>query len=288
MMIKSMTGYGRSAVKNGSGQISVTVRAVNSRYFDLKIRGFDLDPALDLDIRNRTQEILKRGSIQLVFEINHNSGTEGLLQFNKSRYEAIESLLQTIQMEYGRHIELSQIVSLKDLFSENDQDKIQPKNILKGLNDALGQADEMRSTEGKIIQKSMEDQLKSFCEKIDKLEQQVKKASKIRKEKYQKKISELLETVPVDETRLAQEIAILSEKADITEEILRCRSHMEQYLSFLQEVEPVGKRLNFLLQETHREINTIGAKNSDMTLTNLVIELKNDTEKLREQAQNIL
>ena len=287
-MIKSMTGYGRSAVKNGSGQISVTVRAVNSRYFDLKIRGFDLDPALDLDIRNRTQEILKRGSIQLVFEINHNSGTEGLLQFNKSRYEAIESLLQTIQMEYGRHIELSQMVSLKDLFSENDQDKIQPKNILKGLNDALGQADEMRSTEGKIIQKSMEGQLKSFCEKIDKLEQQVKKASKIRKEKYQKKISELLETVPVDETRLAQEIAILSEKADITEEILRCRSHMEQYLSFLQEVEPVGKRLNFLLQETHREINTIGAKNSDMTLTNLVIELKNDTEKLREQAQNIL
>ena len=287
-MIKSMTGYGRSAVKNGSGQISVTVRAVNSRYFDLKIRGFDLDPALDLDIRNRTQEILKRGSIQLVFEINHNSGTEGLLQFNKSRYEAIESLLQTIQMEYGRHIELSQIVSHKDLFSENDQDKIQPKNILKGLNDALGQADEMRLTEGKIIQKSMEDQLKSFCEKIDKLEQQVKKAGKIRKEKYQKKISELLETVPVDETRLAQEIAILSEKADITEEILRCRSHMEQYLSFLQEVEPVGKRLNFLLQETHREINTIGAKNSDMTLTNLVIELKNDTEKLREQAQNIL
>lgn len=287
-MIKSMTGYGRSAVKNGSGQISVTVRAVNSRYFDLKIRGFDLDPALDLDIRNRTQEILKRGSIQLVFEMNHNNGTEGLLQLNKSRFEAIESLLQTIQVEYGRHIELSEIVSLKDLFSENDQDKIQPKNILKGLNDALGQADEMRSTEGKIIQKSMEDQLKSFCEKIDKLEQQVKKAGKIRKEKYQKKISELLETVPVDETRLAQEIAILSEKADITEEILRCRSHMEQYLSFLQEVEPVGKRLNFLLQETHREINTIGAKNSDMTLTNLVIELKNDTEKLREQAQNIL
>ena len=287
-MIKSMTGYGRSAVKNGSGQISVTVRAVNSRYFDLKIRGFDLEPALDLDIRNRTQEILKRGSIQLVFEMNHNNGTEGLLQLNKSRYEAIESLLQTIQVEYGRHIELSEIVSLRDLFSENDQDKIQPKNILKGLNDALGQADEMRSTEGKIIQKSMEDQLKSFCEKIDKLEQQVKKAGKIRKEKYQKKISELLETVPVDETRLAQEIAILSEKADITEEILRCRSHMEQYLSFLQEVEPVGKRLNFLLQETHREINTIGAKNSDMTLTNLVIELKNDTEKLREQAQNIL
>ena len=287
-MIKSMTGYGRSTVKNGSGQISVTVRAVNSRYFDLKIRGFDLDPALDLDIRNRTQEILKRGSIQLIFEMNQDNGTEGLLQLNKSRYEAIESLLQTIQMEYGRHIELSQIVSLKDLFSENDQDKIQPKNILKGLNDALGQADEMRSTEGKIIQKSMEDQLKSFCEKIDKLEQQVKKASKIRKEKYQKKISELLETVPVDETRLAQEIAILSEKADITEEILRCRSHMEQYLSFLQEIEPVGKRLNFLLQETHREINTIGAKNSDMTLTNLVIELKNDTEKLREQAQNIL
>ena len=287
-MIKSMTGYGRSTVNNGNGQISVTVRAVNSRYFDLKIRGFDLDPALDLDIRNRTQEILKRGSIQLVFEMNHNNGTEGLLQLNKSRYEAIESLLQTIQVEYGRHIELGEIVSLKDLFSENDQDKIQPKNILKGLNDALGQADEMRSTEGKTIQKSMEDQLQSFCEKIDKLEQQVKKAGKIRKEKYQKKISDLLETVPVDETRLAQEIAILSEKADITEEILRCRSHMEQYLSFLQEVEPVGKRLNFLLQETHREINTIGAKNSDMTLTNLVIELKNDTEKLREQAQNIL
>jgi len=287
-MIKSMTGYGRSTVKNGSGQISVSIRAVNSRYFDLKIRGFDLDPALDLDVRNRTKDVLKRGSIQLIFEMDHDGGTEGLLRLNKSRYEAIESLLQTIQMEYGRHIALGEIVSLKDLFSENDQDKIQPKNILKSLNDALKQTDEMRSTEGKTIQKSMEDQLKSFCEKIDKLEHQVKNAGKIRKEKYQKKISELLDTVPVDETRLAQEIAILSEKVDITEEILRCRSHVEQYLSFLHEDEPVGKRLNFLLQETHREINTIGAKNSDITLTNLVIELKNDTENLREQAQNIL
>ena len=104
----------------------------------------------------------------------------------------------------------------------------------------------------------------------------------------EKKINELLETIPVDEYRLAQEIAVLAEKTDITEEIVRCRSHLDQYLSFLHEKETVGKRLTFLLQEINREINTIGAKNSDIDLTNLVIELKNDTEKLREQAQNIL
>ena len=132
------------------------------------------------------------------------------------------------------------------------------------------------------------DKLIILEQKIDKLESFEKAALMDQKAKYKKKINELLGTVPVDEYRLAQEIAVLAEKADITEEIVRCRSHFDQYLSFLHEKEPVGKRLTFLLQETNREINTIGAKNSDIELTNLVIELKNDTEKLREQAQNIL
>ena len=278
-----MTGFGRSTNKNGSGQLSITIRAVNSRYFDLKIRGVDLDPELDLEIRTRARKILKRGNIQIVMELDLSDKSEGLLQLNKSRYEAIESLLQSIQMEYGRHIELSNIVTLKDLFLENDQNNLQQKQVISCLNEALKQV-----SEGTKIRETMEEQVCSFRKKIDKLESFEKAALMDQKVKYKKKINELLGTVPVDEYRLAQEIAVLAEKADITEEIVRCRSHLDQYLSFLHEKEPVGKRLTFLLQETNREINTIGAKNSDIELTNLVIELKNDTEKLREQAQNIL
>ena len=165
-----MTGFGRSTNKNGSGQLSITIRAVNSRYFDLKIRGVDLDPELDLEIRTRARKILKRGNIQIVMELDLRDKSEGLLQLNKGRYEAIESLLQSIQMEYGRHIELSNIVTLKDLFLENDQSNLQQKQVISCLNEALKQVDGMRVSEGTKIRETMEEQVCSFHKKIDKLE----------------------------------------------------------------------------------------------------------------------
>ena len=283
-----MTGFGRSTNKNGSGQLSITIRAVNSRYFDLKIRGVDLDPELDLEIRTRARKILKRGNIQIVMEVDLRDKSEGLLKLNKSRYEDIESLLQSIQMEYGRHIELSNIVTLKDLFLENDQSNLQQKQVISCLNEALKQVDGMRVSEGTKIRETMEEQVCSFHKKIDKLESFEKAALMDQKAKYKKKINELLGTVLVDEYRLAQEIAVLAEKADITEEIVRCRSHLDQYLAFLHEKEPVGKRLTFLLQETNREINTIGAKTDIIKISHLVVDLKDELEKIREQVQNIV
>ena len=156
-MIKSMTGFGGDTVNTERGQLSIAIRVVNSRYFDLKVRGINLGPELDLETSSMLREFLKRGNIQLIIESNSSDNSEKLLKLNKRRYEAIESMLQAIQMEYGRHIELSDIITFKDLFVEIDKHDPQKDQFIPCLIKALKQVDAMRKTEGKKIHKIAED-----------------------------------------------------------------------------------------------------------------------------------
>lgn len=282
-----MTGYGRSTATNKQTQITVRVRAVNSRFLDLKIRGTELGPELDMKIRDKISKSLLRGSIQVYIDIGLNPNSDSLV-FNKSKFESIDKQLLDIQKEYGQHIAMSDLVSLRDLFSDTNIDSIPANEVLKVLDEALKQTSQMRINEGEKLQKDMTEK----CVHIDHLLNDVKSLSKEgaeeRKTAYISKINELTDSIQPDETRVYQEIAILAEKADITEEIVRLQSHLEQLKSFLSANEPVGKRMNFLLQEMVREVNTIGSKNVNLSVTSLVIEIKSEVEKLREQIQNIL
>ncbi len=282
-----MTGYGRNSTTNNMMQITVRVRVVNSRFLDLKVRGTELDPELDMKVRDRISTVLNRGNVQIHIDVTPIQGG-GLLVFNRKKFEAIDKQLLEIQKEYGQHIAMSDLISYRDIFNESISEQLNSSDVLSALEGALNQTNDMRINEGEKLQKDFESRCKCLDELINQIEKLSEGASLERKDSYLKKIKELMDKVQIDETRLYQEIAIIAERTDITEELVRFRSHIEQFKTLLSSNEPVGKRLNFLLQEMVREINTIGSKNIDSQVTPLVIEVKSEVEKLREQVQNIL
>ena len=286
-MIQSMTGYGRGVTGKGAGKVIVLIRAVNGRFLEVKIRGLDIDPSDDKKIRDIISENLIRGTVHVNFEMDGN-GLSQTLSFNKDRFEAIESILLNIQKDYGRHLDMGDIVNANDLFTHVDIDSPESKLLIKAVENACDEVTQMRKAEGEKLKKDFEDRLSILEKVLNQVEKELPKEFQKREKRYKSRIAELLDGSLVDENRIAQEIAMLAEKADVTEETVRLKSHFQQFKSLLSEKGSAGKRLNFLLQEISREINTIGSKSSSDLIVNHVITLKDEAEKMREQIQNIL
>ena len=286
-MIQSMTGYGRGVTGKGAGKVIVLIRAVNGRFLEVKIRGLDIDPSDDKKIRDIISENLIRGTVHVNFEMDGN-GLSQTLSFNKDRFEAIESILLNIQKDYGRHLDMGDIVNANDLFTHVDIDSPESKLLIKAVENACDEVTQMRKAEGEKLKRDFEDRLSILEKVLNQVEKELPKEFQKREKRYKSRIAELLDGSLVDENRIAQEIAMLAEKADVTEETVRLKSHFQQFKSLLSEKGSAGKRLNFLLQEISREINTIGSKSSSDLIVNHVITLKDEAEKMREQIQNIL
>ena len=286
-MIQSMTGYGRGVTGKGAGKVIVLIRAVNGRFLEVKIRGLDIDPSDDKKIRDIISQNLIRGTVHVNFEMEGN-GQYQTLSFNKDRFEAIESILLNIQKDYGRHLDMGDIVNANDLFTHVDIDSPESKLLIKAVENACDEVTQMRKAEGEKLKRDFEDRLSILEKVLNQVEKELPKEFQKREKRYKSRIAELLDGSLVDENRIAQEISMLAEKADVTEETVRLKSHFQQFKSLLSEKGSAGKRLNFLLQEISREINTIGSKSSSDLIVNHVITLKDEAEKMREQIQNIL
>ena len=286
-MIKSMTGFGRGSAGKDLNKIDVEIRTVNSRFLETKIRGFNLDPILELKVRNTLETSLQRGNVQVRFELNSGQDSQKL-SFNRKRFEILQDVIKKIHVDYGQRMNLSEIVSTNDLLSADEPENLKPGIILKAVELALNQVNEMREKEGHQIQTDILNRMELLQTRIDEVGEISGKFSLEKQIQMREKISELLDGEALDETRLIQEVAFLSERADVTEEIVRCKSHFTQLSSYMNQEEPVGKRINFLIQEIGREVNTIGSKSPQPTVTNHVIEIKGELEKIREQVQNIL
>ncbi len=287
-MIKSLTGFGNIELKEESAQLNIIIRTVNSRFLDIKFRGIDLNPKLEMVIRQEIQNYLNRGSVQIY--INHKNGGKNNkeIKFNRERYEQIESVINIIQTEYGRHIQLSDLISLTDLLDGSESIEIDDSKMLKGVIRAIKQVDEMRKEEGTSISidiKNRIDLIQTSLLTLKKLSSKFIQETQI---KYRDKIKSFLDDIKIDDERIAQEIAINIDRLDFTEEIVRSKSHCEQFSSLLSIDEPVGKKMNFILQELSREVNTIGSKSQSSEISKIVVELKSEIEKIREQVQNIL
>ena len=286
-MINSMTGYGQGSSGSGSKKITARIKAVNGRYLDVKIRGIDIEPSVEKQIRDIITEKLIRGTILVNLDKDHGNKTQELA-FNPERYEAIETVLLDIQKKYGRHLDMGNLINVNDLFTYVENDSISSENLIKAVNKACSEVLDMRSIEGEKLKKDFEDRLLILRKLLSDLESFVPEELKKREEKYKNKIRELLNNLAIDDIRIAQEIAILAEKSDVTEETVRLKSHFDQFKKMLNKKEPSGKGLNFLLQEISREINTIGSKCTSEKIINKVISMKDESEKVREQVQNIL
>lgn len=282
-----MTGFGRGSAGRGDRKIDVEIRTVNSRFFELKLRGLSLEPKVELKVRNLLEEHLQRGNVQVRIELN-SSKESGNMSFNRDRFEMIQEVLKTIHVAYGQRMSLSDIITTSDLLKTEELNDLKPDKVVSAIEHAIEQVNEMRKREGGQIQKDVLNRVKKLSKIIHSIDELTLKYGDERQVQLKEKIISLLDGETPDENRLIQEVAYWVERSDITEEIVRCKSHFSQLSSYLNEKEPVGKRINFLIQEIGREVNTIGSKSPQTDVTKHVVEIKDDLEKIREQAQNIL
>jgi len=286
-MIKSMTGFGRGESGTDLSKIEVEIRSYNSRFLELKFRGYPLDPISERNIRRTLENSLVRGNVQVKIELN-NLKHSNQLTFDKDRFEIIKDVVKEIHVNYGQRMNLSDIISTQDLLMPKESPLIKNADITEAVLKAILQLNEMRLKEGVVLHSDLVQRIESLKILIDNSEKISETFYAEKQIDLRKKVTELLGNDTLDESRLIQEIAYIAERADVTEEIVRCRSHFKQLDDYLNLEDSVGKRIAFLVQEISREVNTIGSKSPQTEVTKNVIEMKNDLEKIREQIQNVL
>ena len=286
-MIKSMTGFGRASYGRSQSKIDVEIRTVNSRYLEIKFRGVLLDPNVEQEIKKIIEKSVQRGNVHVHIELSKNLNSQRI-NFNKERFETIQEILKNIHVLYGQRLNLSDIISTQDLLKVDEEENLNKNSIIQAVKSALNQLYEMREEEGKQIHNDILNRINIIKTKLDNTDNISIKYKSEKQDSLKAKVSELIDNEQIDEARLIQEVAYYCEKSDITEEIVRCKSHFNQLVNYIEFEEPVGKRINFLIQEIGREINTIGSKSPQTDVTLDVVEMKSEIEKIREQAQNIL
>ncbi|MEA3363330.1 MAG: YicC/YloC family endoribonuclease [Thermodesulfobacteriota bacterium] len=290
-MIKSMTGYGRGQAEIGGLSFSVEIKAVNHRYGDVNIKSPRLLAPLEGDIKKQVSAVLKRGKIDLFISQEHTTllANRPIVdqQVAKAYVEAFRDLQEVSGL--SGEISLEFLAAQKDVLVLKDVEFARDDlwNCLSlAINDALISIQEMRQKEGVATQVDMESRLILLSQSIEVIEQSAALVPIEWQQKLRDRLARLQENGG-DPQRVAQEIAIFADRCDISEEIIRFNSHLSQFSDLLQQQEPVGRQLDFLVQELNREANTMGSKSNDANLTRHVVKLKAELEKIREQVQNI-
>lgn len=292
-MAISMTGFGRGEYKDDNYQFLVECKTINHKYADINIRLPRKLSFLEDKARILIKDYIKRGRVDLYIKLDLLGNEDVNLKFDEKLATQYVSILKQIKDKFDLvdDISVMNIAKFPDIIKteekEDDEDKLW--SMLKvALENALLKLKEMRSEEGKKLADDIQnrcDLLKNYIEDIEKYSYNVVIDYK---EKLKNRISDMLEDPSIiDENRLAQEVAIYADKSNITEEIVRFKSHIEQLKNTVVKDEAIGRKIDFLIQEMNRETNTIGSKSSDLNITNLVVEVKSELEKIREQIQNI-
>jgi uncharacterized protein (TIGR00255 family) len=293
-MIKSMTGYGRAETALEGRNVVIEIKSLNHRNLEVHVRLPAFLGFLEMDIKKRIQEKISRGRVEIGMKVEAEPGANGgeKLSVNLPLIREYHALLNNIKEELGLQdeITLNLIARLKNGIYVSDLE-IDPDEAWKTIHGALDEAVDsllkMKEKEGELLYSDFVERLALTEGYIQKLEVRAPVVALEYRDRLRERIGELAQGIEIDESRLSQEIAILAEKSDITEETVRLTSHMVQFREMIQEGGATGRKLDFLLQEMHREINTIGSKSNDLEISSNVIEIKTELAKLREQVQNI-
>jgi uncharacterized protein (TIGR00255 family) len=290
----SMTGYGRAEDVLEGKKLIVEIKSLNHRYLEMIIRLHPLLASLEVEIKKKVSERLFRGRIEINVQMDTDigEGRGGQYGINLPLIRNYYDLLNRIRAEFGfrDEITLDMMTRFKDVFvpSESQFDlKAACDTLKKILVEAIDALLLMRMREGEALREDFLFRLKRIRECLDLSKARIPEIVQGYQRRLTDRVRELADGIDVEPWRLAQEVAILAEKSDITEEIVRLESHFQQFEKLLLCKEPVGRKIDFLLQEMNREVNTMGSKCSDVILSHEVIELKNEIAKLREQVQNV-
>ncbi len=290
-MPKSMTGFGRGKAEIEGRTYIVEIRSVNHKYSDIAVKLPRSLSFLEDKIKKRISSCISRGKIDIFITFFNESNKGRNIKINKELakiyLDEIKSLAN--ETELDSNINIMELTRLPDVLTvENDEDEeLLWKELSYALEEAINNFINMRSEEGNTISQDIENRVELINEKIEKISE---KSSGLVEEyitKLEERIKELLKTDVVDQNRLAQEVVIYSDRCSVQEELTRLRSHTKQFLETIKKDEPIGKNLDFLVQEMNRETNTIGSKANNLEITKLVIEIKTMIEDIREQIQNI-
>jgi len=293
-MIKSMTGYGRSESVTGDRKYVVEIKSLNHRYLEISLRMPSTLFPLELEIKKKIGEQFSRGRIEAIIRMDFSNcqGGEGRYELNlpliRNYYEMLVKLKQELNLKDD--ISLQTITGLRDAFVQSEPGLdvgVLSAELGKVLEEAMAALKEMRNKEGENLYRDLTTRIDSIEHSLDLI---AMRAPQVVLE-YQKRITERIKEITggatVDEIRLNQEVAIMAEKSDITEEIVRLKSHMHQFGELIKSDETAGRKIDFLIQEMIREVNTIGSKSSDLEISRNIVEIKSELAKLREQVQNI-
>lgn len=292
MAIKSMTGFGRGELEKEGRVWTAEVRCVNNRYLDLKMklpRGYTL---LEEKIRKKVGETYLRGRVELFLSVSGDFSDLQEVKVNLALAADYRDALQTLSTEFGLEdtITPQMLAAYPDVLirEQKDEDLTEIWELVdKVVDEALESCDAMRAQEGEVLAADLRSRLNFFETTIADIEKSIPELQEQRQKNMQERLDKLLLNVQLDPARLAQEVAVMADKTDVTEEIVRLRSHIGQFSQFLAEDNAIGRKLDFLIQEFLREVNTMASKINDAVVAHLTVDLKSELEKMREQVQNI-
>ena len=292
-MLISMTGFGRAECQDGDYSYKAEIRSVNNRFIEINTRLPKAFLDLELPLKKLVKSHCARGSINVTITLANANGNPGDWEIKPnlplaSQYvEALKEIQTSLGLE-GK-VNIDSIIGLRDIIKVEPVtiDPAKESLLLNIAESALASLQKMREEEGKYLQNDLSERIDTIEKHAEQIKTRQPEIIQEYKARLKEKIKLLNDGIEIDESRLAQETAILADRCDITEEITRFVSHLKQFRKLFESTEPMGRKLEFITQEINREVNTMGSKSSDTEVANLVIELKSALEKIREQLQNI-
>ncbi len=293
MVLKSMTAFGRGEGEvEGTGAV-VEIRCVNHRFLDVVMRLPRALQPMEESLRSQVVSRVGRGRVEVSIQSETRGGQPDVtVELNVPLAQAYVHVYHELHERFGAdptvHAEAlcqnRDVVTIRPV--EKELDQVAPL-IHEALKKALDEVDRMRREEGQAILHDFRGRLNLVAEHLTHVEERCPRVIEEVRKRLQERVADLTGGLELEEGRLAQEVALFAGRSDITEEIVRSRSHLSQFEMYLEAGEPVGRRLDFLIQELNREVNTIASKASDATISSTVVEIKAEIEKLREQVQNV-
>lgn len=291
-MVNSMTGYGRGTSEKDGRSFNVEMKSVNNRYLDINIKLPRHINVLEDTVRKYISQKISRGKVDIYINQECYSKDDISIKLDEQMAQAYYDSFQKIKDKFGviDDISVSLIAKSPDVITveKNEEDYDVIWQVLKSAVDqALDMLIDMRTKEGVKLTKDIAERCDLILGMVEDVESRSPQLVEEYREKISDRIKEYLKDVEIDETRLLNEVAFFADKASITEEIVRMKSHVAQLKATLTSDEPVGRKLDFIVQEMNRETNTIGSKANDLYITNVVVNIKSELEKIREQIQNL-
>ena len=288
-MPKSMTGFAKLETESPEGKLYGEARALNSRYLEISIKLPRADYLYEQKLREIVKRYIKRGKVDVTIKWERSTEQSGIQKINESVLAQYVEMVKTLKEKYALKGDLTidNIFSFKDIFLYEENNNINEDILMKSFESLLIQLNLERGKEGELIRKDLAARADAIALNISAVEERWPLTIRMHEGKLRERIMEIVNTSSFDETRVLQELAIYMERLDISEEIVRLKGHIENFRDTLESDDPIGRKLDFIIQEMVRESNTIGSKANDLFINERAIQIKVEIEKIREQVQNV-